>query len=105
MPSNPREAIEQAAITCTQRIIKQYGYLREVHFTERMYNESDLIRSLLDDPIPDGENRIIQLRAKILRDFPGSDDFVNAVERLTLAEFASMFIGLNEWRDNRGRII
>ena len=37
LPNNPREAIEQAAITCTERIIKQYGHVREVHFTEKMY--------------------------------------------------------------------
>lgn len=105
LPSNPREAIEQAAITCTKRIIKQFGCIREVHFTEKMYEENDSIQALLRDPIPDGYNQIIQLRAKILRDFPGSDDFVAAVEQLTLAEFASMFIGLHVWRENRGRIL
>lgn len=105
LPNNPREAIEQAAITCTKRIIKRFGCIREVHFTEKMYEESDSIHALLRDPIPDGYNQIIQLRAKILRDFPGSDDFVTAVEQLTLAEFASMFIGLNVWRENRGRIL
>lgn len=103
-PKNPREAIEQAAITCTRRIIKKYGTLREVHFTENMFEENDCIETLLRDPIPDGDNRVIQLKAKILRDFPGSDDFVNAVEKLTLNEFASMFIGLDLWRNNRGRI-
>lgn len=104
-PRNPREAIEQAAITCTRRIIKTFGCVREVHFTEKMFEEEDSIGTLLQDPIPDGNNQIIQLRAKILRDFPGSNDFVQAVEQLTLAEFASMFIGLHVWRENRGRIL